>query len=75
MLTSTWRKSRRSEIHGACVEARRDPGGTVSLRDSRDPGGPTLTFTPEAWTALLSMTPTRFTPEAWTTLLRMTPIR
>jgi hypothetical protein len=31
------------------VEARRAGDGSVQLRDSKDPGGPVLTFTPNEW--------------------------
>jgi hypothetical protein len=38
----TWRKSRRSSS-GNCVEVA-DNGESVLIRDSKDPGGPVLTF-------------------------------
>ena len=33
---------------GACVEVTED-GGTVMMRDSKDPTGPVLTFSRESW--------------------------
>jgi uncharacterized protein DUF397 len=48
-----WRKSSYSNggQQGSCVEvAHRLPGG-VAVRDSTDPQGPRLTFTPSIWQA------------------------
>lgn len=45
-----WRKSRASGGNGACVEVA-DLAGTVGVRDSKDPAGTVLTFTPAAWSA------------------------
>jgi len=36
---------------GACVEVMFRPDGTVRVRDSKNPGGPVLGFTPEEWDA------------------------
>ncbi|WP_433247489.1 DUF397 domain-containing protein [Streptosporangium sp. CA-135522] len=52
-----------SELHGAefrkssysggtndnCVEVAMNLSGVVAVRDSKDPSGPVLTFTPEVW--------------------------
>ncbi|MFI8461176.1 DUF397 domain-containing protein [Kitasatospora sp. NPDC085464] len=38
----------------ACVEIRRAPG-TVTVRDSKDPDGPVLTFPGESWAGFLGM--------------------
>ncbi len=45
----TWRKTTRSNGSGNCVEVADDLAGKVGLRDSKDPGGPILTFTAPAW--------------------------
>jgi hypothetical protein len=42
----SWRKSRHSNSQGTCVELGRLPGGSVVVRNSRNPGGPVLAYTP-----------------------------
>ncbi|MEV4480080.1 DUF397 domain-containing protein [Micromonospora coxensis] len=44
-----WRKSTRSGTQGDCVEVADNLPGVVGVRDSKDPTGPVLTFTPLAW--------------------------
>jgi hypothetical protein len=46
---AAWRKSTRSG-NGNCIETAALPG-TIAVRDSADPAGPALDFTPGAWTA------------------------
>jgi hypothetical protein len=52
MLDHDWRKSTRSGGNGQCVEVRR-VGDAVHVRDSKNPSGPALTFTPAEWSAFL----------------------
>lgn len=48
---AAWRKSSHSGTNGGdCVEVAPLPG-VVAVRDSKDPGGPALTFTHAAWRA------------------------
>ncbi|MBF6428579.1 DUF397 domain-containing protein [Nocardia cyriacigeorgica] len=49
-----WFKSSRSEHANACVEIAHLDGGMVGVRDSKNPTGPALVFTPSAWDAFLS---------------------
>ncbi|MGC5054783.1 DUF397 domain-containing protein [Micromonospora sp. DT48] len=50
----TWRKSTRSNGSGNCIEVANDFGGWVGLRDSKDPIGPVLAFSPAAWATFVS---------------------
>jgi len=51
---AVWRKSSYSSGNGgACVEVARNLPGIVAVRDSKDPDGPALVFTPEEWLAFL----------------------
>jgi hypothetical protein len=70
MLTTGWFKSSFSHANGNCVQARwvrasashangncaevRAAAGGIQLRDSKDPGGPVLTFTAAGWDAFLA---------------------
>ncbi|MFI5844250.1 DUF397 domain-containing protein [Catenuloplanes sp. NPDC051500] len=45
-LPVTWQKSSFSNPSGNCVELAPLPGGGVAMRNSRDPEGPALIYTP-----------------------------
>jgi hypothetical protein len=49
---TAWRKSVRSQNNSACVEVAR-VGDVIGVRDSKDPTGPILTFTPAEFAAFL----------------------
>jgi uncharacterized protein DUF397 len=58
LTSATWRKSTYSGGNGgACVEVAVVPGSkegsdhVIALRDSKNPGGPALIFTPGEWEA------------------------
>ena len=67
LTPDTWTKSTHSgegncvyvksshSAEGACVEVARHPN-SVTIRDSKDPHGPTLTFTHPEWNACLAGT-------------------
>jgi hypothetical protein len=42
---AVWRKSRRSNSQGNCVELACLPGEMIAVRNSRHPGGPALIYT------------------------------
>lgn len=44
-------KSSYSSPSGECVEVATNMPATVAIRDSKDPDGPILCFTPDAWAA------------------------
>ncbi len=48
---AVWRKSTHSSANNECVEVSRNPAGGVAIRDSKNPDGPTLTFTAAQWHA------------------------
>jgi len=52
---ATWIKSSRSNGSGGnCVETARLHDGGTAVRDSKDPQGPILFFTPAEWSAFVA---------------------
>jgi hypothetical protein len=51
---AAWRKSTYSNNGGSCIEVRSGVPGMVAVRDSKDPDGPALTFTPGQWMTFTS---------------------
>jgi hypothetical protein len=49
-----WRKSSFSGSNGDCIEVASLAGGHVGVRDSKKTSGPSLLFSPDAWTAFLN---------------------
>ncbi len=52
-MTIRWHKSSRSGTQAQCVEVARLDDGTIGIRDSKDPGGPTLRIGTAEWLAFL----------------------
>ena len=52
---AVWVKSTRSSGSGSgdCVEVARNLPGVVGVRDSKNPDGPALVFSPAEWSAFL----------------------
>ncbi|WP_330228756.1 DUF397 domain-containing protein [Nocardia sp. NBC_00508] len=48
---ATWFKSSHSATQSDCVEVAFLDGGSVGVRDSKNPTGPALVFTPGEWDA------------------------
>jgi hypothetical protein len=51
-MSLVWRKAQRSTYNGACVEVA-SVVGKIAVRDSKDPDGPVLLYTPDEWSAFL----------------------
>lgn len=49
-----WRKSTCSANGSTCVEVAGNLSGIVAVRDSKDPDGPKLVFTPDEWRAFVA---------------------
>ncbi|GGP00164.1 DUF397 domain-containing protein [Wenjunlia tyrosinilytica] len=49
-----WRKSSYSGGNGQCVEFAAPDSSVVAVRDSKDPSGPSLSFSSEAWTSFVA---------------------
>ncbi|GAA4196662.1 hypothetical protein GCM10022252_44350 [Streptosporangium oxazolinicum] len=54
LLMADWRKSSLSGTGNDCVEVATNLPGLVAVRDSKDPSGPVLTFTPKSWNNFLT---------------------
>jgi hypothetical protein len=62
---ASWRKSTHSGGSGGeCIEVAANLPDLIPVRDSKDPHGPTLTFTPAAWTSFVTATARGEFPEA-----------
>ncbi|MEV4835244.1 DUF397 domain-containing protein [Nonomuraea sp. NPDC049486] len=48
-----WRKATASGDNGQCVEVATNLPGVVAVRDSKNPHGPALIFTPGEWKAFV----------------------
>jgi hypothetical protein len=54
MSRAVWRKSARSSGTGQnCVEVAANLPGTIAIRDSKDPDGGVLRFSPDEWKTFL----------------------
>jgi hypothetical protein len=53
-LDARWIKSRHSNAEGNCVEVAALTDGGVAMRNSRDPHGPALVYTPAEIAAFLA---------------------
>lgn len=50
----SWRRSSKNSDAGQCVEVAALPGGGVAVRNSGDPNGAILRFTPAEWDAFIA---------------------
>jgi Domain of unknown function (DUF397) len=51
--SGTWIKSSLSSYNGNCVEVQGLNSDTIKVRDSKNPGGGILNFTPAEWDAFI----------------------
>jgi hypothetical protein len=55
LTQAIWRKSTSSNGNGGdCVEIAANIPGVIAMRDSKDPDGPKLVFTPAEWAAFVA---------------------
>nr|WP_228718430.1 DUF397 domain-containing protein [Kitasatospora acidiphila] len=54
MTNPEWFKSSYSDNGGQCVEVAANLPGVIPVRDSKDPEGPSLTFTPTGFAAFVA---------------------
>jgi Domain of unknown function (DUF397) len=54
MQDAQWVKASRCLANGNCVEVATLPDGMIGIRDSKNPDGPVLRFTPDEWNAFLA---------------------
>lgn len=52
LVNASWRKATASGMNGGCVEVA-DLGHVIAVRDSKNPDGPKLVFTPTEWDCFL----------------------
>ncbi|MEV6338939.1 DUF397 domain-containing protein [Nocardia vinacea] len=56
LTTADWFKSSHSGANANCVEVAYLPNTLVGVRDSKNPSGPALVFTPAEWSAFTAAT-------------------
>ncbi|MFD7585176.1 DUF397 domain-containing protein [Kitasatospora sp. NPDC059811] len=63
-LPVQWKKASASNPNDNCVEVAASITGIVPVRDSKDPHGPALSFSPEAWQSFIAAVQTGELPAA-----------
>lgn len=53
LTSAIWRKSTKSGTEGNCVEVAKNLPDIIAVRDSKNPDGPALIFTPSEWEAFI----------------------